>query len=221
MNRHIEFILDRSGSMDSVKTQAISGYNEFVLNLRKDDPDATLALTQFDSVGIERVTARKALHVDLLDQSTYNPRANTPLWDAVGQVVSQSQDNPDTNYMVVIFTDGLENNSREWDREKLKKLIDEKSKTGRWTFLYLGANQDAWQEAAKFGVPVGSTVSYHGTRHGTTAGMSVASAARSAWSAAMASGGSYDTSSPLGALNKCPSCGDELKTGETHVCRTQ
>src|SRR6267143_1681939 len=126
MNRHIALILDRSGSMQQVKGATISGFNEYVENLKRSDPDATLSLTLFDSGGIDTGEAQKLRDVALLDDQTYKPRANTPLWDAVGQVVSKSQDNPDTAYLVVILTDGQENASQEWDRAKLASLIKSK-----------------------------------------------------------------------------------------------
>lgn len=218
MNRHIAFILDRSGSMQSVKGATISGFNEYVDNLKRDDPDATFSLTLFDTGGIDTDKARKARDVAALDDKTYKPRANTPLYDAVGQVVSESQDNADTAYLVVILTDGQENSSREYDRKKLAALIKEKEATGRWTFVYLGSNQDAWAEAAAFGAHAGATMSYAAGAQGMRSAYATASAGTSNWSAA--NSGSVAQATPdFFAGVKCADCGDAIEAGKTHACK--
>lgn len=217
MNRHIAFILDRSGSMGSVKGATISGFNEYVENLKRSDPNATLSLTLFDSEGIDSADARKTSEVALLDDRSYQPRANTPLWDAVGQVVSKSQDNPDTAYLVVILTDGQENASREWDRKKLADLVKAKEATGRWTFAYLGSNQDAWAEAGKWGAHAGSTISYAAGAHGTQSAMNTMTAATMDW-AANAKSGAASASANFFAGQNCADCGEKIEAGKTHVC---
>lgn len=218
MNRHIAFILDRSGSMQTVKGATISGFNEYVENLKRSDPDATLSLTLFDSEGIDTADARKTREVALLDDQTYKPRANTPLWDAVGRVVSKSQDNPDTAYLVVILTDGQENSSHEWDRAKLAELIKRKEVSGRWTFAYLGSNQDAWAEAGKFGAQAGSTISYAAGAAGTASAYNTMTAATMDW-AANAKSGAASQSLNFFAGQKCADCGDVIEAGKTHACK--
>ncbi|HET7713831.1 MAG TPA: hypothetical protein VFK94_06350 [Patescibacteria group bacterium] len=199
--------------MQTVRDATISGFNEFVQQLQKDDPEATFALTLFDSEGIDRSEARKASAVALLDQSSYVPRSMTPLFDAVGRTVSQCQDNLDTQYMMVILTDGLENFSKEWNHQKLNELIDKKKASGRWTFLFLGANQDAWATGASMGMTAGQTMTYSPTAGGTRAAMSTASRARVNWSASA----THDPNNPLAGV-ACADCGEQLQPNQTHLC---
>src|SRR5213076_3329044 len=87
-----------------------------------------------------------------LASATYLPRGTTPLYDAIAQMIHQV-DKSGVAYdrtVFVIMTDGLENASIEYDKKKLHDLIEEKEKTGRWTFVFLGADQNAWAEASKF-----------------------------------------------------------------------
>jgi len=217
MNRHIHFILDRTGSMAIVKDATISGFNEYVDKLKRDDPDASFSLTLFDTEAIETFSAQPVLSVEHLNDKTYIPRANTPLWDAVGQVMSKSQDNPDTAYLVIVLTDGQENSSKEWDRVNLTTLIKEKEATGRWTFTYLGSNQDAWHEAAQFGAMPGAVQTYAASAAGTASAMSNVSAGTANWSANVKRGVTSSSSTFYAGI-KCAECGEEMKAHETHQC---
>lgn len=218
MNRHIAFILDRSGSMQDVKSATISGFNEYIERLKRDDPEATLQLALFDTEGIDVAESRKARDIVPLNDKTYIPRANTPLWDAVGKVVSESQDNGDTAYLVVILTDGQENSSREWDRKKLAALIKERESTGRWTFAYLGSNQDAWQEAAQFGGRAGASMTYAASPVGTKAAYMTASGATRDWASRVRRGIASAVPDFFAGVT-CVDCGEKIEAGKTHKCK--
>jgi hypothetical protein len=217
MNRHIAFILDRSGSMQEVKSATISGFNEYIASLKRDDPEATFQLALFDTEGIDLAEARKAPDVEPLNDKTYIPRANTPLWDAIGRVVSESQDNGDTAYLVVILTDGKENSSVEWDRKKLAALIKEKESSGRWTFAYLGSNQDAWLEAAQFGGRAGASMTYAANPVGTKAAYLTASSATKDWASRVRRGITSAVPDFFSGVT-CVDCGEKIEAGKTHKC---
>lgn len=219
MNRHITFILDRSGSMGQLRGDAIGAFNAYVADLAKSDPDATFQLALFDTEGIDIAPAGKSTAVTPLTEKTYIPRAGTPLWDAVGKVISGSQDNADTAYLVVIFTDGQENSSREWNREKLTTLLKEKETTGRWTFVYLGQNQDAWDNAQAMGIhTAGSTVTTGAGGAGLRSAMFMTSAATMDWAASNANNVATNPNA-FYAGQTCPDCGDTLLANQTHVCK--
>jgi len=98
-----------------------------------------------------------------LDNTSYQPDALTPLYDAIGKTVAELEKekiDKDCRVIFVIITDGQENNSREFDKAKIVKIIKEKEKV--WTFVYLGADQDAWLEAStSIGISTaGSTMSF-------------------------------------------------------------
>jgi hypothetical protein len=167
---HVAFILDRSGSMNSCRDQAINGFNEYLGNLKRDSPEVLFALTLFWTEVAGDLTERAVCNVPELTAATYRPDGMTALYDAIGRTVRgiERTISPADSVVVVIFTDGRENASQEYSRESVFALIDQKQKAGNWTFVYLGANQDAWSNASGLGIPVGNAMNYDtGQTHGT------------------------------------------------------
>lgn len=179
-NTHITFILDRSGSMFSIREQTISGFNNFVNEQKKLPGYASLSLIQFDDTDpfeiIEDFTDIRS--VKQLDASVFIPRGSTPLYDAIGKGIAYteqnikkySQNKPvevddfDTDSQVelvifVILTDGYENASKEFTHESIKNLITEKKNSG-WEVVFLGANMDAVEVGTSMGVNFGKTMSF-------------------------------------------------------------
>lgn len=102
--------------------------------------------------------------VPALSTSNYRPSGGTNLYDAIGETITtidaQLADKETVpNILVVIFTDGEENASREYNLESIRSLIKAREELG-WTFVYMGANQDAWQVGASFGLAKGQTMTY-------------------------------------------------------------
>ena len=159
MNKHlteIAYILDRSGSMQSMQEPAVTAFNEFI-KLQLDVPgDARLTLIQFDDAYEVAVAARPVQNVEQLTAATYVPRGSTALLDAIGRTIKdidarlQAQPEAERPGKVIfaIFTDGEENASRTFTAQHINDLIrlyrDEKG----WEFLFLAANQDAIATAA-------------------------------------------------------------------------
>ena len=140
-DRSLIFLLDRSGSMESCRDDTIGGFNSFV----KDQAalGGKLTLVQFDHEIITRYTDVELKDVVPLTTETFQPRGSTALLDAIGSIIkSQKSENP----LVIILTDGQENSSTKFTKAHIQDLIEQKTKDG-WTFMYLGANQDAFAEA--------------------------------------------------------------------------
>lgn len=181
----INLILDRSGSMSACAPQVISGFNEYLLGLQKDDSDVCLfSMVQFDlpDAGVARFDrparvdrqicetlylAEPVKNVKPLTPDTYQPRGMTPLYDAIGMTITQV-DKAGAKFdrcITVIMTDGQENSSKEWDKKRIGDLITAKEALGNWTFVFLGADQNAWGEASKFAAAgttlVSNSISYH------------------------------------------------------------
>lgn len=160
------FILDRSGSMQTHQDQTISGFNEYLQQLQKDKLDeAVFSLTTFNTVVDPIILAEPVEKVDSLSTKTYVPEGSTALYDAVYRTIKKTdewlKDNSQGHRVLcVIQTDGEENSSRNHNERDVADLIAEKTATGFWTFVFLGADQDAWIQAQKFGVPAGNTMSY-------------------------------------------------------------
>lgn len=172
----VHLILDRSGSMNSIKKEAISAFNNYITNLQKDNPESRFSLTIFDSGSIDTIVDNvPAREATLLNEETYQPRAMTPLYDAIGKVISKLENVSESKKALVILTDGEENFSREFSKDSIKKSLDEKQEKYNWLVIYLGANQDAFAEGAKVGTSRNTTLNFNPQNIGTT--MNVAYAA--------------------------------------------
>lgn len=152
------FILDRSGSMETALDDTIGGFNAFVNEQR--EYGGTLTLVQFDHEYMISYDHKPIGEVEPLTRQTFQPRGATALFDAIGKAIKNVQTGTP---IVIIFTDGHENASREYTRAHVKDLIDQKTKDG-WTFVYLGANQDAFDVGAGIGIGANQTMNYETTR---------------------------------------------------------
>jgi hypothetical protein len=148
---HNLIILDESGSMESIKNPIISGFNELVQSIQgieKQFPDQEHFITfvTFNSAG------RSVIHfmdpvakLKQIDASTYKPREMTPLFDAMGNSITSLRQalekQSDYNVLVTVLTDGLENTSKEYTGNAIKKLVEEMKMAG-WTFTYIGTDHD-------------------------------------------------------------------------------
>lgn len=164
----IVVILDRSGSMENMAKDMRGGFNAFVAEQKKEPGECTLTLVQFDTQAIETVyTARPIAQVPLL---VLEPRAGTPLNDAIGQTINSvgarfaalPEDGRPGKVLVLIITDGEENSSREFTRPQIKAMVERQIKDYQWQFVYLGANVDEFREAASYGIGAASTAGYTG-----------------------------------------------------------
>lgn len=139
------FILDESGSMSPWRSDTIGGYNTFVSEQK--DLGGTLTLCTFSSDHTIVYHDKPIADVLPLTDREYAPGGNTALLDACGYALTFS----DRFDIVVILTDGEENSSKKYRRDAIKELIDAQTKLGT-TFMYMGANQDAFHEAGNMGI---------------------------------------------------------------------
>lgn len=160
---HIYFLLDRSGSMQSIADDVIGGFNAFVKEQQASSQDSaglSMTMVQFDSGNPHEVllSSRDINDVPFLCEKTFQPRSMTPLFDAIGNTIAMADEASliklnscdDMQNVIVILSDGYENASREHSRKSVFSLIEAKQKHG-WTFVFLGANQDSYAEGGKLG----------------------------------------------------------------------
>lgn len=157
---HIYFLLDRSGSMASIADDVIGGFNSFVKEQQlesKDSAGLNMTMVQFDSQApLEvRFSANDIAEVPLLCGKTFQPRGTTPLFDAIGGIISMAEERVtrgrlDEEIVIVTFSDGHENASVEHSRKSVFSRIEAKQKEG-WTFVFLGANQDSYAQGGQLG----------------------------------------------------------------------
>jgi uncharacterized protein YegL len=183
---HYLLILDKSGSMSSVRQETINNFNEQVQTIKKleaqyPDQKYFVSLITF-SDGMEEVMMDiPAAEVKELTQDDYVPGGMTALYHAMGQGISKLKDKitprmTDTSKIVssvvVVMTDGGENNSQahpeKWTSERLKPLVESLNKDDRWTISFLGANQDAVLTSSQVGINIGNTLNYASTTKGTS-----------------------------------------------------
>lgn len=154
---HIFFLLDRSGSMHSIADDVIGGFNAFVKEQQDGSADTAgldMTLVQFDTQDPREVlfAGRDISDVPLLCTSTFCPRGMTPLFDAIGNIIAMAEEAEASNQQMIIvtFSDGEENASREYSKSSVFERIRDKEKKG-WTFVFLGANQDSYAQGGRLG----------------------------------------------------------------------
>lgn len=161
----ITLVVDRSGSMDAVREDAEGGVNAFIAEQAKEPGEALLTLVQFD-------TEYEFLHngVPVAEVPKYQlvPRGMTALLDAVGRAINETgerlgnmkkADRPGL-VVFVVMTDGEENSSQEFTKDRLKEMIERQQNEYNWHFTFLGANQDAFAEAGGMGIHAAGVANY-------------------------------------------------------------
>lgn len=188
-------ILDKSGSMESIRQEAIDGYNETLGTIRAaqrkhhDTQEHFVSLAAFCSCGIDMIYDKTPIKdAKKLTKERYDPCCCTPLFDAIGKTVKKLKadikDIEDAAVLVTIITDGYENDSHEWNGPAIKKLIDDCKEEG-WMFSFIGAGEDIVKVATT--ISVTNTVIWEKTSAGTKAVFANENAAQNRYYDKMAS----------------------------------
>jgi uncharacterized protein YegL len=162
---HLYFLLDRSGSMQSIKTDTEGGFAAFIDEQRKAPGECRVTLAQFDN---EYDVVYNSVPLSDIPPLRLQPRGSTALLDAMGRLVTSAgaelaklpEDQRPGTVIVAIMTDGLENASQEWTHHAIKALVEQQTNDYSWQFMYMGADQDAIEVGASIGVGAGSSVTY-------------------------------------------------------------
>jgi uncharacterized protein YegL len=168
-------ILDRSGSMSGLEDDTIGGFNSMIEKQRKEEGEVYVSTVLFDDrsdVIYDRVDIRK---IEPMTDKQYYVRGCTALLDAVGGAIkhirnvhkyAREEDVPEKT-IFVITTDGMENASRTYDYDKVRRMIERQKEQYHWEFMFLGANIDAVKEAGRFGINASRAVRYENDSMGT------------------------------------------------------
>lgn len=171
----IVFILDRSGSMSGLEADTVGGFNAMIAKQKKAEGEALISTVLFDNeseVIHDRVDIRE---IRPLTEEDYTVRGCTALLDAIGGAIkhignihkyARPEDVPE-HTMFVITTDGMENSSRFYSSDKVKRMIKRQKEKFGWEFLFLGANIDAVETAGRFGIGRDRAVNYRSDSKGT------------------------------------------------------
>ncbi|MGN7780161.1 VWA domain-containing protein [Mycolicibacterium sp. 22603] len=161
----IAFLLDRSGSMQSITSDLIGGFDAFITEQRAGDGECRVALAQFDN---EYEVVYHAVPAADIPPLELHPRNSTALLGSAGKLITDtaaeiaasSEDDKPGTVIIAIMTDGLENASQEWGRPAIKSLVAQQTNQFGWEFMYMGADQDAVEVGRDLGVSAEKAVTY-------------------------------------------------------------
>lgn len=161
----ITLVLDRSGSMQDIRSDAQGGVNAFIQEQAAEPGEARLTLVQFDT---EYEFVHRGVPIGEVPPYELVPRGATALLDAVGRAINETgsrlgkMDEAERPGLVifVIVTDGLENSSREFTLEKVREMIEHQQSVYSWQFTFLAANQDAFESGGRMGLDPSGTAGY-------------------------------------------------------------
>ena len=174
-------IIDRSGSMATIRDDAIGGFNTFLAEQKKLPGEARLTLILFDDEYIKLYDGMNIQDVPDLNETTYIPRGMTALLDAIGKTITAvgerlrntPEDERPEKVIVPILTDGMENDSKEYkSKDKIFKMVNHQKDVYKWEFIYLAANQDAVQEGTNYGINAKDCFNFVASGIGTRAAYS-------------------------------------------------
>ena len=169
------FIIDRSGSMSGLEKDTIGGFNSMIEKQKKQEGKAYVSTILFDNVSEVLHDRVELACIKPMTDDDYYVRGCTALLDAIGGAIkhignihkyARKEDVPQ-HTMFVITTDGMENASRMYSSDKVKKMIEHQKKKYGWEFLFIGANIDAVETASHFGIDSDRAVNYHADQQGT------------------------------------------------------
>jgi len=169
-------VIDRSGSMDTVKSDAIGGFNAFLKEQQNLPGEAAMTIVMFDHEYLVPYLSVPIQNVKPLDENSYVPRGNTALNDAIGRAVSELKCRNPKKAIIMILTDGHENASNEFNKCTIKEMIGDCERRG-WFVAYLSATLEAFDDARSYGIGRGQTASYQNTGAGMFNMMATASLA--------------------------------------------
>lgn len=170
----ITVVLDRSGSMESIKDDMIGGFNAFIDEQAKTDGKATVSLIQFDHEYDVNYSGVDIKHVKHLDTNTYRTRGMTALVDALGRAIDSvgarlaalpKNDRPE-KVVILVITDGGENSSKEYKAADVKNKIKHQQDVYKWAFVFIGADQDSFLSAKTYEMSTNNAVNFIKSKDG-------------------------------------------------------
>ena len=171
----IVFILDRSGSMSGLEQDTIGGFNSMIQKQKDEEGEALVSTVLFNNQSCVIHDRVKVQEIAAMTRNEYFVGGSTALLDAIGGAIhhignvhkyAREEDIPE-HTLFVITTDGMENASHQYTSDKVKAMIQRQKEKYGWEFLFLGANIDAVETAASFGIGADRAVNYNCDSAGT------------------------------------------------------
>ena len=169
------FIIDRSGSMAGLEADTIGGFNAMIEKQRKEEGECFVSTVLFDNISEVLHDRVRLSEISPMTDKEYTVRGSTALIDALGGAIhhignvhkyARREDVP-AHTMFIITTDGMENASHKYSGERVKRMIQRQKEKYGWEFLFIGANIDAVETAARYGIDRDRAVNYNADKEGT------------------------------------------------------
>ena len=169
------FIIDRSGSMAGLVTDTIGGFNSMIEKQKRQDGECYVSTVLFNNESEVLHDRVKLRDIPMMTENDYTACGSTALIDAIGGAIhhignihkyARREDVPE-HTMFVITTDGYENSSHRYTSEDVKRMIERQKEKYGWEFLFIGANIDAVETAARYGIRKDRAVNYNADKEGT------------------------------------------------------
>lgn len=159
-------VLDRSGSMDTIKNDVIGSFNQFIDDQKKQIGEARLTLVTFSNDVTTVYKSKDLTSISDLNDDSYRCSGGTSLYDAIGlsvdslgvDLASLNEEDRPNKVIVVILTDGEENSSKEYTQNRIVEIIQHQRDVYSWQFIFLAANQDACLTANSIGISSGNAM---------------------------------------------------------------
>ena len=169
LTQEIVAIIDRSGSMNGKQEDTIGGINTTIEELKSSEnvDKINFSLKFFNDKEEMKIRSKKINKVLPLNPSDLRPSGGTALLDALGNTINYFMEKKLRNEdcfdkcLIYLATDGLENSSKHFTKESLRKIIENAENNYNITVMYLGANQDAIFEASQIGIPLDRAINYN------------------------------------------------------------
>lgn len=189
----IQVVIDRSGSMYDIQSDAEGGLRSYIKDQRDEPGKATIRLVQFDDV---YDVVYPSTDIQSAPDYTLSPRGSTALNDAIARTIIEfgdelaalPEDQRPGTVIFVIITDGMENSSKEFSTQAVKALVTAQQHQWNWNFVFLAANQDAVLTGSQYGFRKGQSMTFNPT----AGSMRAAGQTLSAYTTSTRSGVTYD-----------------------------
>ncbi len=159
----VVFLLDKSGSMGGSEEATISSFNEYLEREKKNSYPTTITTVLFNDTYHTLYREREIKKVQSLTLEDYMVGGCTALYDALGNTIHSMEKSKKA--LFIIITDGYENSSKEYTKEKIRNLIQKHS---NWEFIYIGADIDSYATGGEIGIKKDNIANYCKTEEGTS-----------------------------------------------------
>jgi uncharacterized protein YegL len=182
----IAIILDRSGSMEAIRQDMEGGLTAFLLDQKAIPGECIISLYTFDH---RLETEFEEVRLEAVEPIRILPRGNTALFDAIGRTTAdiglnlakRPEEERPGRVIILVITDGEENSSRQYTRERVKAVIEKQERDYNWKYVFLGANMDAQAEARSIGLQGAAAMTYDASAQGVMRGVNAVSSGISAY----------------------------------------